>query len=392
MGIRTGLGLILVACCAVAVEARTWTDSQGRTIEAELVRVSGDSVIFKKGGEEVTVLMSQLSDKDQRYLRRTTKKKSLTGAKGTAVLKKRTWTDDQGIRTEAKFVRVHNDNVILLRGARTITVPFWKFSKTDQEYVAAILKEKGQEVPPSEPPKRTNTNGGLAGGSGIPGGGGVPGGGVPSRGFSGGIPTRGFSGGVPTGRVPTGGPPSRAGSTRSSGMSRSQQIIEASRKRSQELQRRIKEGNDRQREALRKLSEQSRQSTADQMNRLAKGSTAGSRNPLADTLGEMSKPNVPNSSTNDMFSGQPKIPDLPSTPVFESVKKCSSCNSTVPSHLGAGDRCPKCGVFFSFEEDSFGNTTSASGFGRAPWIGGGILAILAIVGIVVKVIVAFARA
>lgn len=50
-------------------EARTWTDVQGRTIEAELVRCDGTGVIVRMNGKEVTLPLSRLSEADQAFAR-----------------------------------------------------------------------------------------------------------------------------------------------------------------------------------------------------------------------------------------------------------------------------------------------------------------------------------
>ena len=53
--------------CAPAT-ARTWTDTTGRTIEADLVRVEADRVILKVKGSEVPLSLSRLSPEDQKFI------------------------------------------------------------------------------------------------------------------------------------------------------------------------------------------------------------------------------------------------------------------------------------------------------------------------------------
>jgi len=47
--------------------ARKWTDTLGRTIEAEIVRADADSVTVLTGGREVKIPREKLSDEDQKY-------------------------------------------------------------------------------------------------------------------------------------------------------------------------------------------------------------------------------------------------------------------------------------------------------------------------------------
>jgi O-glycosyl hydrolase len=48
--------------------ARTWTDKQGRTIEAEFVRVAQGKVVLSRSGKVVTVPLSELSDADLKFI------------------------------------------------------------------------------------------------------------------------------------------------------------------------------------------------------------------------------------------------------------------------------------------------------------------------------------
>ncbi len=56
----------------------------------------------------------------------------------------RTWTDNRGNQVVAKFVRVHQGDVVLLRGGRALKVPFENLSQEDQEYIRKELEAKGQ--------------------------------------------------------------------------------------------------------------------------------------------------------------------------------------------------------------------------------------------------------
>lgn len=54
----------------VVNEARVWTDTRGRTVEATLVRVKTNSIVMRtKDGKEYDVPLSQLSDEDVAYVK-----------------------------------------------------------------------------------------------------------------------------------------------------------------------------------------------------------------------------------------------------------------------------------------------------------------------------------
>lgn len=50
------------------VQARTWTDIKGRTLEADLVRADVTSVTVKMNGKEVNIPLNRLSEKDQDFV------------------------------------------------------------------------------------------------------------------------------------------------------------------------------------------------------------------------------------------------------------------------------------------------------------------------------------
>ncbi|MCF6312933.1 MAG: hypothetical protein L3J39_10830 [Verrucomicrobiales bacterium] len=60
--------LLLRAQDATAPKIRTWTDSQGRKINAALLKVDGDNITFSIKGREVPYQLSKLSDEDQKFI------------------------------------------------------------------------------------------------------------------------------------------------------------------------------------------------------------------------------------------------------------------------------------------------------------------------------------
>lgn len=53
---------------ATNAETRTWTDVQGRKIEAELIRASDTEVVVKLRGKEVSIPLAKLSEEDREYV------------------------------------------------------------------------------------------------------------------------------------------------------------------------------------------------------------------------------------------------------------------------------------------------------------------------------------
>lgn len=62
-------GLVLFCLFGMTAEARMWTSSEGKKIEAEMVRLEGDSVVLKIKGKEITLPLSRLSEEDAAFAR-----------------------------------------------------------------------------------------------------------------------------------------------------------------------------------------------------------------------------------------------------------------------------------------------------------------------------------
>ena len=61
----------------------------------------------------------------------------------------RVWTDRQGRQTDAQFVRVRGDNVVLQKGLKPLVIPLSEFCDEDQEYIKEQTKGKGGAKPPA---------------------------------------------------------------------------------------------------------------------------------------------------------------------------------------------------------------------------------------------------
>ncbi len=60
----------LAMFAAIPVQARTWTSSDGRSLEAEFVAKSGNTVTLKRAndGKSFTLPLDKLSDADQEWI------------------------------------------------------------------------------------------------------------------------------------------------------------------------------------------------------------------------------------------------------------------------------------------------------------------------------------
>ncbi len=83
---RTGMFVIVFAALSVAlsVNARTWEDRRGRTIEADFVRfVGSDQVVIRRDRDRktFTIRINTLSNADQKYLQSVRDRKSASKVK-----------------------------------------------------------------------------------------------------------------------------------------------------------------------------------------------------------------------------------------------------------------------------------------------------------------------
>ncbi|MDP4610635.1 MAG: thioredoxin-like domain-containing protein [Opitutales bacterium] len=78
--------LLLIVSAACSADIRTWTDTQGRSMEAEFVRVDGDKVSFQKpDGMRYGFPLAQLSQADKDYIKSLNESDSNAGS-GAAAL------------------------------------------------------------------------------------------------------------------------------------------------------------------------------------------------------------------------------------------------------------------------------------------------------------------
>jgi hypothetical protein len=145
-------------------------------MQAQFVREVDGDVTFIKDGKLITFPLDQLSEADQKFIREAETDKKVeekarpAGApakdldpggllpadsfspaepksnltKQRTVVEERTWRDLRGKQTVGKFVRMHDGNVVLLRGGRVVSIPFATLSRADRDYVRELLTARGE--------------------------------------------------------------------------------------------------------------------------------------------------------------------------------------------------------------------------------------------------------
>ncbi|MEM0897757.1 MAG: hypothetical protein AAGJ79_12840 [Verrucomicrobiota bacterium] len=73
MNYGIALPVFFAICCLTSVMARTWTSTDGKTIEAEFVESDGESVTIRRDdGRNFTLVLERLSPTDREYVREKT--------------------------------------------------------------------------------------------------------------------------------------------------------------------------------------------------------------------------------------------------------------------------------------------------------------------------------
>jgi hypothetical protein len=307
-----------------------------------LREVDGD-VSFLKDGKLTIVAMEKLSEKDQKLIRELEASsrvaeevrpagaprtdapatvtnpfgspfgpgsdrspKSGTGGKQSAT-DIRVWRDELGNQITARFVRVHEGNVILSRGARVQSLPFTSLSREDRQYLHDLLAARGEDhlLPPVGDDKQNSplNSAPFA---------------APSEAQSGRLPHPTFAP-TPSPPFPSAGPsgPKMAGGTFHD-----------------QTQERLQKQNEQQLEAARQRRDRQAQELADAGQQMA--------------------------ATQRRWLQQQK-----EAPENAPVAECGNCKKSLTKAQAELKSCPHCSVVWQYEVDRFGNKREIPGAAAA---------------------------
>jgi hypothetical protein len=332
--------LILLPTLVHAGESRSWTDRQGRQIEAEFVRVFNGTAILKQGTRILSVPLNNLSEADQAFVNNDGEAPPEEVAQPTPLdaptaPEKRTWTDLNGNQIEATFVRLHASQVVLEAGGRVKSLDIEKFTDDDHAYVKQLLVAQGDQGQAdaldqylANQQQASNNN-------------------VPSRPAG----VRPATPATPSFTAPDSFMQQQLAESRRR-MEEQQQRMEQQReqdrqRREQAMQRHQEQMAQQQRdsESRRQQQEQERRERDAEMQRQREEMLANNSRPQNNRV-DIPSPSVPS----------PSVPSSPSYshnsgPAYEVVYECGSCKKEVPASYGAGSNCPHCGIVFNYVED-----------------------------------------
>lgn len=314
--------LALILVFSSSADARKWTDVAGNQISADYVRVHEAEVVLRQGSRVIRCPYDKFSDLDKAYIReqmeadrtKTKRRAGISQISGPVVEETegdtrelRTWHDAQGRKILAQYAGFSLGRIELLKEGRRVSYPFTSFSLEDQIYVAQILTAEGRvdEIPKEKTePKEEDSEGPSRGGNGR-GEPGAMGGSFspPEPDYEVASSPRGPNYGGPNLTGPNSSFPKHPSSPR-----------------------------------------------------------PGHGSPVSTSPGGY-KPDYETSPAAGSSLSHAR-PHYSSSGPLEEVGVCSNCGKTVPSHIGAGDRCPHCNVRFDYEEKADGSREYAGGSWR----------------------------
>lgn len=322
------LGLTFAA--ASAAEVRTWTDTSGKTVTGKFIELTENGEVkIEANGKTYDIPLTRFSDTDKKYVESQNKKNA---RQYSDLMGYRQWTDSEGTEIKARYVRMHDGEVVLMQGKTGHRVDFYKLSKEDQDYLRGALTARGEAGDIPEEPVTRSTGAGYVGTGGL-GSGGQP--------LPGGMSNSGFTA---PGILPRGGNtmnPTRMGNQTPSAYAppSNDNFAAEQARRHEEARRQLEERQEAdrlRREEEARQREERRKEQQEQM-------IARSSGPAA--------PGIHGSSMSSMPQGQ-------------KILICERCHHELPPGIGAGSSCPNCGIFLAAEKNEFGQITKQA---EVPW-------------------------
>ena len=147
---KTLLAFTLLAITSVSVWAaddalHSWTDLQGRTLQASFVKADATTVTIKWNGKVVPIPLATLSPASQALAGR------LSQAAAPSAAGMHSWTDTQGRTLQAVFLKTDGVTVTLNWNGRVVPIPLATLSPASQKLARELASAKATPSKPSEP-------------------------------------------------------------------------------------------------------------------------------------------------------------------------------------------------------------------------------------------------
>ena len=130
----------------------SWTDNQGRTLQASFVKSDGTIVTIKWNGKDVPIPLATLSPESQSLAEKLAQAKN--AAPSSAGM--HSWTDTQGRTLQAIFIKADATTVTLNWNGRIVPIPLASLNAVSQKLAKDLSSAGSKPVAAPEPkPKPT---------------------------------------------------------------------------------------------------------------------------------------------------------------------------------------------------------------------------------------------
>lgn len=137
--------LLILAGLTLPLQAKIWTDASGHyQVDAEEIAFNDKTVVLKKpSGELIAFTISDLSAKDQEYVR----SKETADKLGKSADQMQTWTAKDGLKVRARVLAYGRSELKLQRKLGKVTIndkPFSTYDPIHQKLILKVVSHLGQ--------------------------------------------------------------------------------------------------------------------------------------------------------------------------------------------------------------------------------------------------------
>ena len=140
-------------------ELHSWTDLNGRTLQAKFIKADSTTVTIEWNGKRFPLPISTLNSITKSLVNKLRVKPDSINVKNNK--KVREWKDQSGRTISAEFVKSDNKTVTLIWNGKTTVLPLSMFSQESQEMAFRLQKQKSPIPVIKQPVQKVDLNGEL---------------------------------------------------------------------------------------------------------------------------------------------------------------------------------------------------------------------------------------
>ncbi len=131
-----GFVCLIAIVATPPVEGRTWTNTDGQTLEAEFIRLSNRAALLKAGEKTITAPLNRLSQEDRDWVDRYKE-----------LMRSRDWGRPEGPTYQGRYAEAKNGKLRVKHGSKTHLIPYEELSDDDWRYAKTVMDHLEAEMP-----------------------------------------------------------------------------------------------------------------------------------------------------------------------------------------------------------------------------------------------------